>query len=483
MIDFKKIINYKLFISICIIFSVIMFFLIILMLLKPNVIILGNKLEQVEIYTKYKDKGIIATIFGKDITSEVQIYNNVNANKLGTYKVIYNVPYLKKVPFAKFNTYNRIVNIVDNIKPEIKLNGDVNYKQSYKTTFIEPGFSAIDNCDGDITSKVITSKETINDTCFKIIYKVTDSSKNEQILERIVNIVDDIKPELKLVGSNIVNIQLGVNYAEQGATAYDDKDGNLTSKIIITGKVNTQKEGQYILTYTVTDNSLNTATITRIVNITIPGNNISGTIYLTFDDGPSANITPHILDILKQKNVKATFFVLNYGTVNEYLIKRIVNEGHTIAIHGYSHVYREIYTSVDVFMNNFISLQNKIKNSTGVTTTILRFPGGSSNTVSRFNPGIMTKLTNEVLNKGFHYFDWNITSGDAGEVKTKEAVYKNVIRGLSKDKENVVLMHDFSGNYKTLYALENIIDYGNNNGYIFDKITESTPMVHHKVVN
>ena len=95
----------------------------------------------------------------------------------------------------------------------------------------------------------------------------------------------------------------------------------------------------------------------------------------------------------------------------------------------------------------------------------------------------MTYLTNEVTNKGFIYFDWNVDSDDAGSAKTSDQVYNNVINGLSHNKTNVVLMHDFENNYKTLNALRDIIQYGKNNGYTFSNITSSTPPVRHGVAN
>ena len=115
---------------------------------------------------------------------------------------------------------------------------------------------------------------------------------------------------------------------------------------------------------------------------------------------------------------------------------------------------------------------------------ILRFPGGSSNTVSRkYCPGIMTKITEKVLSEGFKYYDWNVMSGDSGDVKTKEAVYANVTKGLKPGRDNIVLMHDFSGNNKTLEALPGIIDYGLANGYKFEVITTNTEMVRQKIQN
>ena len=202
------------------------------------------------------------------------------------------------------------------------------------------------------------------------------------------------------------------------------------------------------------DSSGNTAVERRKVIVYNESANSSssgtGVIYLTFDDGPSSSITPKILDILKTKNVKATFFVLNYNSSLEYLIKREYNEGHSIGIHGYSHSYSEIYKSDDAFMNNVTKLQKKIAATTGYSPTIIRFPGGSSNTVSRnYNKGIMSRLSKTVVNAGFKYYDWNVSSGDAGEAQNSTQVYDNVVKSLSKSRSNVVLMHDFGGNTKT----------------------------------
>lgn len=114
---------------------------------------------------------------------------------------------------------------------------------------------------------------------------------------------------------------------------------------------------------------------------------------------------------------------------------------------------------------------------------IIRFPGGSSNTVSKFNKGIMSYLTRDVVSNGYHYFDWNVDSGDAWNARNSYEVYNNVIYNLSMNRSNVVLMHDFSGNYKTLNALDDIIRTARNNGYVFDKITYNTPMIVHSVNN
>ena len=165
------------------------------------------------------------------------------------------------------------------------------------------------------------------------------------------------------------------------------------------------------------------------------------------------------------------------------MIKREIAEGHTIALHGTSHKYKEIYKSLEDGVSNFTNLNQKIKETTGVDTKIMRFPGGSSNTVSRFNPGIMTKLAEVMLEKGYKYYDWNVSSGDSGDVKTSEAVYSNVTKGFKKGRINMVLMHDFAGNKKTLDALKDIIHFGKENGYTFERITEDTPMITQKIAN
>ena len=212
--------------------------------------------------------------------------------------------------------------------------------------------------------------------------------------------------------------------------------------------------------------------------------NAKGIIYLTFDDGPTSDTTPKILDILEQKGIKATFFVLHYNENNEPLIKREVNSGHTVALHGYTHTYSEVYQSADTCMENFRKIQEQVYESTGIKSNIIRFPGGSSNTISKkYCEGVMTELTTRAVNEGFKYFDWNVDSDDAGNAKKSEQVYKNVTSQIKKNRSNVVLMHDFAKNEGTVNALANIIDYGLQNGYVFRKITDDTKMVTHKINN
>lgn len=206
-------------------------------------------------------------------------------------------------------------------------------------------------------------------------------------------------------------------------------------------------------------------------------------IYLTFDDGPSRYSTPKILNILKKQNVPATFFELKPAAADFDLTKRVLAEGHSLALHGYQHKYDVVYRSEKVYRDNLDKLRNLFFDKFGIWCNVTRFPGGSSNQVSRYNKGIMTRLTKKLHNWDYHYFDWNVSSGDAGGAHTPEAVYKNVTKGLKKGQSNVVLMHDFSGNDKTIRALEKIIKYGKTHGYTFLPITASTAEIHHTILN
>lgn len=179
-------------------------------------------------------------------------------------------------------------------------------------------------------------------------------------------------------------------------------------------------------------------------------------VYLTFDDGPSSN-TDQILDILKDYDVKATFFVV--GKTDERSVKayqRIVEEGHTLAMHSYSHKYDEIYESKEAFARDLNSLQEYLYETTGVWPRIYRFPGGSSNTVSKVD---MQELIEYLTDIGIAYFDWNVASGDAvSRTLPAETIVNNCLSGIEKQKESVILMHDASNKGTTIEALPQIIE-------------------------
>lgn len=206
------------------------------------------------------------------------------------------------------------------------------------------------------------------------------------------------------------------------------------------------------------------------------------TVYLTFDDGPSP-YTPEILDILDKYNVKATFFVIN-TEYNKYM-KDIVERGHTIALHSYTHDYKGIYSSQDAYYKDLQAISDVVYNETGVRTKIIRFPGGGSNTTSRkYCEGIMSKLTKGVQEKGYYYFDWNITSGDAdGNNIPTDKLISQCKKLPSYTNTAIVLMHDTKAKGTTVEALPTIIENYKAMGCKFEAITSNTPPVHHKVNN
>ena len=324
-----------------------------------------------------------------------------------------------------------------------------------------------------IKNNINTNKLGIYSVIYELKYKGIKIKK-----VRRVKVVDTHCPNIKLNGTNEKNIFLNEKYVEDGYIAIDNYDGNITDKVSISSNLKNEV-GKYEIVYTVKDSSNNSCSVKRKVNV-IENNN--GVVYLTFDDGPS-EITEEILKVLKKENVKATFFVLNYTYQYNNVIKKIVEEGHSIGLHSYSHQYDNIYSSVYSFYDDLNKIKNKVKKTTNLDVKIIRFPGGSSNTVSKFNKGIMSYLTRDVVSNGYHYFDWNVDSGDAWNARNSYEVYNNVIYNLSMNRSNVVLMHDFSGNYKTLNALDDIIRTARNNGYVFDKITYNTPMIVHSVNN
>lgn len=205
--------------------------------------------------------------------------------------------------------------------------------------------------------------------------------------------------------------------------------------------------------------------------------------YLTFDDGPSS-ITNSVLDILKKYNVKATFFVINSGSYNKTTLQREVNEGHTIGLHAYDHNYAIAYKDDNSYLDGIDKLRAKVKADTGFDSHYIRFPGGSSNTISkRYSKGIMSRITKTAKQRGYKYYDWNVDDDDAGSARTADDCYNNVVRELRPNRSNIVLMHDFGTNKKILEALPRIIEYCQKNGYTMLPIDDNTPEIHHGISN
>lgn len=196
------------------------------------------------------------------------------------------------------------------------------------------------------------------------------------------------------------------------------------------------------------------------------------TVYLTFDDGPS-KFTENFLNILAKHKVKATFFVVGRSDPKSLeIMKRIVDDGHTLAPHTYTHVYNSIYASVESFLDDFNKIHGLIYETTGVKPTVLRFPGG---TVNVHNRRIFRELSAEMLRRGYTFFDWDVSAADATKNATTASVLNNIINGVHENGRNIVLMHDTSE--QTLKALERAIIYLKNKGFAFDRLTNEVAPV------
>ena len=192
------------------------------------------------------------------------------------------------------------------------------------------------------------------------------------------------------------------------------------------------------------------------------------TAYLTFDERPSDN-TDIILQTLQEENVKATFFVVgNSGEKNLARMRRMVQEGHTIGMHSYSHVYSEIYGSVEAYLDDMYRVFKLIRDTTGVTPSCFRFPGGSLNA---YNAAVHKEIMAEMLRRGFVPFDWNVSSEDAsGEEYSPEQLAQNVVKGIYGCKRGIILMHDGAQKKNTARAVRQIIRDVRSEGYSFEAL-------------
>jgi len=198
-------------------------------------------------------------------------------------------------------------------------------------------------------------------------------------------------------------------------------------------------------------------------------------VYLTFEDGPSEH-TAEILDVLKEKNVQATFFVTGQeGEEAHALYKRIVEEGHTLGMHSYSNKYSTIYHSEDKFKEDVTKLRAYLLGITGVEPVYYRFPGGSSNQITNVP---MENFIHYLNKEGLVYYDWNVTSGDTTmNAYTTDEIVANVIDDVVKYKTSVVLFHDAEDAAVTAEALEAVINALLNMDAEILPITEDTSVI------
>lgn len=291
---------------------------------------------------------------------------------------------------------------------------------------------------------------------------------------------DVTAPVLTLLGEESMEIPARSTFFEPGFSAIDDFDGDISEKVTVCGNVDVNLCGTYLLTYTAEDAAGNRTQKERTIIVKQPEERRpeGKVIYLTFDDGPG-RYTDDLLDILEKYEIKATFFTCGNGQPK--LITKIHEAGHSIGIHCRNHDYTVVYASEEAYFEDLFYMQDLIYECTGDRTTLVRFPGGSSNKVSSFNPGIMSRLTEQLEQMGFQYFDWNVSSGDSG-TKDTQKILNTLISETQKRECAVVLAHAETREF-SLNAVEDFIIWALENGYRFMTIDETSPRMHHTVAN
>ena len=401
---------------------------------------------------------------------DVEVHNGVDTSSLGDYKVLYTASY-----GGHKKSFVKKVSVVDRSKPIINVTSD-SVSICPNSNSYDVNYTAYDNYDGDITSNVITDVKDDS-----LILSVSDSSGNFDSKTVLLKREDLDSPSISLNENQTMYIPVGSSFSDPGYSSIDNCDGDITDKVLVDGNVDTNAPGNYYITYTISDSFGNSNSITRTVIVYSPSQNGDKVIYLTFDDGPS-QYTGELLDVLAKYNVKATFFVTGLKPDYFNYIGEAYKQGHSIGLHTISHNYSLVYSSSDSFLNDINSINEIVKKQTGSYSNIIRFPGGSSNTVSRFNPGIMSQLSHIVEEKGFKYFDWNVSSGDASGTMMSSDVYaQNIINGLGNGSYYIVLQHDT--NINSIRAVSSVIEYGLAHGYSFKALDFDSPVVHHRIAN
>ena len=463
---FKK--NKKLVIAVTGIVVTLLFLIILfLSLFNININLNGSPKETIEYGDTYTEQGATAafnTPASKNVPLNVTIKGSVDSSKLGTYHIHYKA---KKGIFSAQKS--REVKIVDTKAPIIELNKIDGYYPKTGETYQEEGFTATDNYDGDITSKI---KRTEDKNV--ITYTVSDSSGNKTSVQRTIEYNDGIAPTITLNGDSDITIKAGTRFEDPGCTAKDSHGNDISDSVSVSDNISTYRAGTYTITYSVTDKFGNETSIDRTVTVeavkqtatTSSGNKV---VYLTFDDGPSVN-TADVLDILKSNDIKATFFVL--GTQVEKMpemVKRAYQEGHYIANHGYSHQYSQIYSSPETVLQEFNQCNSSVAKAIDVpeyNSHLFRFPGGS---VGGKYANLKAEAVTLLEQNNIMHVDWNALTGDAEKSSPDEEYLMNNLQKTTQNKNSIViLMHDAQAKRVTVEFLPKLIEFFQQQGYQFE---------------
>lgn len=451
-----------------------------------------------ELEGSFEPKENIQSVFMGN-PDEVEIINKVDLSKEGEYSVEYR--YQK-------TSVTVPVTVKDTTPPELEVRS---YMADLSQEITPECFvvSTKDLTEVQVSFDGWTDKREAGTQSIPI--QAVDTSGNKTVKEAILyRIKDEQGPKIEGVTKVRTMEGKSVNL-NAGITVSDNMDPKPVLETDFS-KVDFKTPGTYKAIYLAKDRSGNESRVEREVVVSAipkepkkPSSNSAGTkpvapsaggnssndnyaptgnkvVYLTFDDGPSVN-TEKVLDVLARYNAKATFFVTGNGKKYNHLIQRAHNEGHAIGLHTYTHDYSKVYASVDAYYSDLNKISDMVNGLIGYRPDIIRFPGGSSNAVSKkYCKGIMTELVKDVIEKGYQYFDWNCSSGDAAG--TNIAVSRIIKDSTSSSKQYVcVLMHDSNTKATTVEALPKIIEYYRDKGYVFGTLHSDSPVFHHNLNN
>lgn len=433
----------------------------------------NNETPTVEINETFEPLSIVEKVRKDTIDDIVINMDALDVNTLGTYTITYTLA---------DEVFEIPVSVVDTIAPTF----DAVDGETDATIAVDPATLVSNIVDATKTS--VKFKEDYSfDTegTFEFVIVVSDEGNNVSEKTIKMNILPKDETAPVISGKDSLTLYIGSTIDEmEGMSVKDNQDPN-PKLTVLSNDVVANKPGTYKIVYEAKDRSGNASTFTRTITIKnekktqYTGEKV---VYLTFDDGPSYN-TKKIIDILAKYNIKGTFFVAGYSSTHRQYIKEAYDAGHTIALHTYSHEYSQVYKSVDAYFEDLRKIDEVVFNLTGYHSPYVRFPGGSSNTISRnYSKGIMSKLAVELHNRGYEYYDWNISSADAsGQNVSVDTIIRSATSASSGTL--MILFHDTYGKDTTVKALPTIIEYYLDLGYSFKGIDENTYGFHHGINN
>ena len=438
----------------------------------PSIEFTSEKVN-VEINDTFDPMSIVEKVRKETIEDIIVNDESLDTTKLGTYIIQYTLV---------DDTFDIEINVVDTIAPTF----DVKDGETDATIAIDPS-SLVSNI-VDATNTVVSFKEDYSfdsEGDYEYVICVSDEANNtaEKTVKIKILPKDETAPTIN--GKDTLTLYVNSTFDPlSDMSVSDNQDPNPTLKVV-SNDVDVKKAGTYTVTYEASDRSNNKQTFTKTVKVInekktqYTGEKI---VYLTFDDGPSYN-TGKVLDILDRYGVKATFFVAGYSSTHRQYIKQAYDAGHTIGLHTYTHDYADVYKSIDAYFEDLQEISDVVYSLTGYRSPYIRFPGGSSNAISKnYCKGIMSKLVVEVHNRGYEYYDWNVSSADAsGSYVSASKIIKAATNASSGTL--MILFHDTYGKDTTVEALPSIIEYYLDLGYEFKAIDDETYGFHHGLNN